>query len=142
MSINSNTLRTDIWKTINDYIYDNIVDPKTRGKQWIFAAMPKVDDRFPGYPIIIMPNLSIDRNAVTFDNSFSDKVVRVPIQVYAKKSEDLDNVIDKIEVLLKNVSSIDNSLTFTEMSQNNEVAMLDSDRIHFCELVYFIEVAR
>lgn len=142
MSINSNTLRTDIWKTINDYIYDNIVDPKTRGKQWIFAAMPRVDDRFPGYPIIIMPNLSIDRNAVTFDNSFSDKVVRVPIQVYAKKSEDLDNVIDKIEVLLKNVSRIDNSLTFTEMSQNNEVAMLDSDRIHFCELVYFIEVAK
>lgn len=142
MSINSNTLRTDIWKTINDYIYDNIVDPKTRGKQWIFAAMPKVDDRFPGYPIIIMPNLSIDRNAVTFDNSFSDKVVRVPIQVYAKTSLDLDTVIDKIEVLLKNVSIIDNSLTFTEMSQNNEVAMLDSDRIHFCELVYFIEVAK
>lgn len=142
MSINSNTLRTDIWKTINDYIYDNIVDPKTRGKQWIFAAMPKVDDRFPGYPIIIMPNLSIDRTAVTFDNSFSDKVVRVPIQVYAKKSEDLDNVIDKIEVLLKNVSSIDNSLTFIEMSQNNEVAMLDNDRIHFCELVYLIEVAK
>lgn len=142
MSISSNTLRKDIWVSINDYIYTNITDPKTRGKQWTFAAMPKVDDRFPGYPIIIMPNVSIDRNVATFDNSFSDKLVRIPIQVYATSSVDLDTVIDKLEVLLKNVSAIDNSLTFIEMTQNNDVAMLNNDRIHFSELVYVIEVAK
>lgn len=140
MSISTDTIRKDIWSTIYTYLNDNIVDPNSRSKKWIYGAMPKVDDRFSGFPILIMPSASIEKTTGTFDKD-KDKSFELTITAYATKSEDIDKALDAVDALLSDINVIDKRFTLLDVTQTDIAsAMLDNQRIHYSSLVYTVEI--
>lgn len=140
MSISTNTIRKDIWNTIYTYLNKNIVDPNSRSKKWIYGAMPKVDDRFSGFPILIMPSASIEKTTGTFDKD-KDKSFELTITAYATKSEDVDKALDAVDAVLSDINVIDKRFTLLDVTQTDIAsAMLDNQRIHYSSLVYSVEI--
>lgn len=140
MSIAKDTIRVDIWNTIFDYIDTHIVDPKSRAKKWVYSAMPKVDDRFSGFPILIMPSISVDKTTGTFDKE-KDKEFTLTITVYSTKTEDVDKALDAVDKVLSDYNAIDSKFTLSDVTQTDLVStMLDNQRIHYSSLVYVVEV--
>jgi len=140
MSISTNTIRKDIWSTIYTYLNTNIVDPNSRAKKWIYGAMPKVDDRFSGFPILIIPSVSIEKTTGTFDKD-KDKSFELTITAYATKSEDIDKALDAVDKVLSDLNDIDKTFTLIDVTQTDIAsAMLDNQRIHYSSLVYTVEI--
>lgn len=140
MSISTDTIRKDIWSTIYTYLNTNIVDPNSRAKKWIYGAMPKVDDRFSGFPILIMPSASIEKTTGTFDKD-KDKSFELTITAYATKSEDIDKALDAVDKVLSDLNDIDKTFTLIDVTQTDIAsAMLDNQRIHYSSLVYTVEI--
>jgi len=140
MGISTDTIRKDIWNTIYTYLNKNIVDPNSRSKKWIYGAMPKVDDRFSGFPILIMPSASIEKTTGTFDKD-KDKSFELTITAYATKSEDVDKALDAVDAVLSDINVIDKRFTLLDVTQTDIAsAMLDNQRIHYSSLVYSVEI--
>ncbi len=140
MGISTDTIRKDIWNTIYTYLNKNIVDPNSRSKKWIYGAMPKVDDRFSGFPILIMPSASIEKTTGTFDKD-KDKSFELTITAYATKSEDVDKALDAVDAVLSDINVIDKRFTLLDVTQTDIAsAMLDNQRIHYSSLVYAVEI--
>lgn len=140
MGISTDTIRKDIWNTIYTYLNKNIVDPNSRSKKWIYGAMPKVDDRFSGFPILIMPSASIEKTTGTFDKD-KDKSFELTITAYATKSEDVDKALDAVDAVLSDINVIDKRFTLLDVTQTDIAsAMLDNQRIHYSSLVYTVEI--
>jgi len=97
MAIDRTNLYSESFEIIENFLKENIHDPKNRfKKRWVYASMPNVTAKeFDGYPFIVATtNMSSGRSSI---NMQTEQVnIRVILDVYADDSAHLDNVCSQI----------------------------------------------
>lgn len=135
VTISQDNLFSNTWRTIYDLLKDNLTDPNSRGKIWVYGSFPDISgSRFCGYPVVIINPIDVGDEKRSFKGTVRQDNISIFIEVYSKATEDLDVVFDDIRYQLRqNESSIiDDGLR--NMSINNTRPgdlEVGGDTVHF-----------
>lgn len=102
VTIESSTLRSNVWETVYDeLVAANLLSSTVSVK----SAYP---DSQPSFPLVVVHPTNIEKEDWTFDRSSSRNNIEVLIDVYTKKSKQIDQITDEIDALssLKTISGL------------------------------------
>lgn len=140
MPISRVTLRKDIFTTVYDILNNNLVDPMSRNKQWIFSSLPDVlSPTFVGYPVVIISKVLIEKEYELFDLSRPDITAPVRITIYSTSNLLVDQLSDEIDSIL--VPSNVPQLVHSSYDEDDGDVSLGSKNVHFRLMSYFFEVS-
>jgi len=100
---------TTSWNTIYTLINNNIIDPKNRGKKWIYSSYP--DERsktFPGYPIITITSPDISGRNISMGAKYNEATLMFVINIFSDSMAILDKLVDDIYNILNNNQDLEN----------------------------------
>jgi len=108
VTIAQSSLYSNVWTTIYNIIKNNVTDPNSRSKLWIFGAFPdRTGTKFPGYPIIVIRNPSSSDRQLSYKGTVRRDTISVFIEVYSDSSINVDVVFDAVRYQLRqNESSL------------------------------------
>ena len=139
MTINLNTIRSNIFADVFSVLNGNIADPKSRGKQWIFSTTPDFEVNFVGFPIITISKALISKKRVSFDDSYTDKTVPIKIYVYSTSNAKLDTLCDQVDAVI--VPSNFPQFDFKDYSETDGEATLSSGRVYYRIMTHYVELS-
>jgi len=87
MTINNNTINTDVFETIYDLLYNQIGDYTSSIQPNISATYIEKEAT---YPCIVIEPITKENSNYTFKQNNPDRNILVVIQVYTKKNKDRD----------------------------------------------------
>jgi len=100
MVINKSTVRVDVFGAVYA-ILNTVVDPLSRGKQWIFTTMPNLTPSvFVGYPIIVLNKARIKKKRVVLKDDYSDKSTPITYTIYSTSNSELDSLSDSVDAVM------------------------------------------
>lgn len=138
MTIARATLRSNVFRDVYDNVNNNVTDPESRNKQWIFAALPDLDPtKFVGYPFLIIEN-TIDKDHELFDNAHSDVTGTVTISIYSTKKSVLDTLGDSIDAVM--IPSNLTQFNFISYDEEDTDIILQGNNIHVRTMVFTVGV--
>ena len=91
------------WKLIYDVLNDNLTDPESRNKKWIFGAFPA--DRIDkiGYPVIVISYINTSGFSLrAIGNTSQFIALRATINVFSTKGQQLQDLVDDVDYILTN----------------------------------------
>lgn len=126
VTISNSTIRQNIFETIYD-IVSAITFTSTITTPRITAAF--IDDSKSTFPQIVINPVDIGRDTFTIgsDRSASNKNITVVIDVFTKKSKDLDIVSDAIQTAMDTNFS---GITLIGTSESNGIVFPNDQKIH------------
>jgi hypothetical protein len=100
------------WNKIFREIKSNLVDPKSRGENFIFGSYPdwhigdnEVSDEElkSKYPLVIIENPTMtDNEAITCDYETSIGSINIVFDIFSERNDYLDKLTDEIQFILLN----------------------------------------
>ncbi|WP_298752995.1 hypothetical protein [uncultured Arcobacter sp.] len=120
VTINSSTLRANVFETVYDILTAaNLLSSTVT----VVGGYP--DEDTIQYPIVAVERIDVSKDEPTFDRSTMKNEIVVPIDIYAKKNKQIDQITDEIDALssLKSISGLmmvswDESVDFSPQNNN------------------------
>lgn len=96
-SVTTATISSQSWQNIYDFLNDNINDPRTRSKKWIYSSFPdEKSAKQIGYPLIIIEPVSFSISNLTLNKSAFNIPIATNIYIYDNNAERLDSTTDTV----------------------------------------------
>lgn len=129
MTLSNSNLFSESFALIENFLKDNITDPRNRYKcNFVHASMPHINAKgFEGYPFMIL-TINLREDEKSFDTSKTQKTFTAKISIYSDQPTNIESVSDEIGSLFRDETKltdfdtrdIDNSPMSWTLDQNGK----------------------
>lgn len=127
VTITDSLLRSNVYETLYDLLkaYATSSSYSTTPQPMVTAAY--IDNSTQTFPMIVVNPAIISTEGRTFNNSSSQKNVSVIIDIYTKKTEDIDKLADNIFTLVNGTKT--QGITLVGTNETFSVPLVNSTKI-------------
>ena len=120
--VNHRYIYTQPWTIFFKLIKDNVTDPKSREKLWVYGSQPKYiieenDDSglAENYPVIVLPNVEVsEQTNFTLNYSAKEYLPMITIEIFSDRNDYLDTISNDIHQII-----LDNETFFSSIGIYN-----------------------
>ncbi len=118
--VTDNTLRSGIWSAVYGVLSSTALVGSTTIP--VYGSYP---DENPSFPMLVIENPTVAKSDFTYDRTYSRKSIVVNVDLYTKRSDQIDLIGDKIDSVMSSTSiagvqlqGIDESLAVSPSNDN------------------------
>ena len=140
MAINQHTVFSNVFTVFYNLLNTNVVDPSSRGKQWIYSSFPEEDisnDKVK-YPIIIIEPANMSWEQFTQTKSWN--MIDLTIEAYSKMMDQADSLLGQINSTLDHFKwdlKVDEKIDFLNLTATDtDFTLRGGTRAHIRSATY------
>ena len=128
VTINSSTLRSNVYETIYDTLTSANLLSSTAT---VRAAYP--DEKDASFPMVIVNPVDVSKDNPTFDRTYWSNNISVMIDIFTKKNKDKDLIADEIDYLISRLNIP--GISLVGISESNALEPTGGNKIHLKSVI-------
>lgn len=122
------TLRSDMWRAVRDSLNSANLGSSS---VTVYGSYP--DDE-PSFPMVIVNNCTVAKDGQTYDRTYNNKTIVIVVDLYTKRSDQIDLIGDELDNVIQNLNISGASLRGS--NESLAVSPANDNKIHLKSFSY------